>query len=240
MDGGRQRLRGSREALHTGREKLKRGRARLGDMNLNVPAPGSDRQVQVDENGNRVPPQLPRRVSSRRPRKPQPGRIKKLRLAIIAVGPRRPGVALDGLRDDDGDLPGPAGPDRQGAVRGVAEHQGLRPPRPSAREPAQQHAADPGRVPGHLPVHQERRGRGRGRALLQPRRHRPRRHRPRPGPGPHSRRRDPGCFDDHDAVRQERARGAGIQNRAARSSARPPLPTSSRRSGTRTRSSPST
>ena len=86
MDGGRQRLLGSKEALHTGREKLKKGRARLGDMNLNVPAPGSDRQVQVDQNGNRVPPQLPRRVSSRRPRKPQPGRIKKLRLAIIVVG----------------------------------------------------------------------------------------------------------------------------------------------------------
>jgi penicillin-binding protein 1A len=86
LDGGRQRLRGSRDALQSGREKLQKGRAKLGHLNLNVPAPGADRQVQVDENGNRVPPQLPRRISSRRPRKPQPGRVKKLRLAIIAVG----------------------------------------------------------------------------------------------------------------------------------------------------------
>ncbi len=32
------------------------------------------------------PPRLPRRISSRRPRKPQPGRIKKLRLLIILAG----------------------------------------------------------------------------------------------------------------------------------------------------------
>src|SRR5262249_8771285 len=32
------------------------------------------------------PPRLPRRISSRRPRKPKPGRIKKLRLLILVVG----------------------------------------------------------------------------------------------------------------------------------------------------------
>src|SRR5262249_52754351 len=32
------------------------------------------------------PPRLPRRISSRRPRKPKPGRIKKLRLVVLVLG----------------------------------------------------------------------------------------------------------------------------------------------------------
>src|SRR4051794_20639057 len=36
--------------------------------------------------GKPPPPRLPRRISSRRPRKPQPGRIKKLRILIVLAG----------------------------------------------------------------------------------------------------------------------------------------------------------
>ena len=82
LDGGRERLKGSRETL-------KKGRARFGGLHLphlRIPGPNAGTRPQVDGNGNRVPPQLPRRISSRRPRKPQPGRIKKLRIAIIVVG----------------------------------------------------------------------------------------------------------------------------------------------------------
>jgi penicillin-binding protein 1A len=85
LDGGRDRLKGSRKKLQSGREKLQSGKTRLGDMNLQIPGPGAAAQPQVDGNGAK-PPQLPRRISARRPRKPQPGRIKKLRLAIIVVG----------------------------------------------------------------------------------------------------------------------------------------------------------
>ena len=51
---------------------------------------------------------------------------------------------------------------------------------------------------------------------------------------------DAGRLDDHRAVRQERARGAGQPNRSSRSSARPRSHTSSSATGPRTRSSPST
>ncbi len=65
---------------------MRGGRARLGELRERVPdalpRPGSG----GGGNGSPPGPRLPRRVSSRRPRKPTPGRVKKLRLAIIIVG----------------------------------------------------------------------------------------------------------------------------------------------------------
>ena len=48
-----------------------------------IPQPGS---ADVGGAGKPPPPRLPRRISARRPRKPKPGRIKKLRLLILLLG----------------------------------------------------------------------------------------------------------------------------------------------------------
>ena len=77
---------------------------------------------------------------------------------------------------------------------------------------AQQHAADPDRVPGHLPLHQEGRGRDRGRALLRARRHRLQRLVRALVSGPAFPAAGPRVLRRSRAVRQERARGAGQQN----------------------------
>jgi penicillin-binding protein 1A len=84
-------LYGLRGLLDDGRERLRGGRARIGELKERVPdaipLPASDGGGDGGRNGgNGGPPRLPRRISSRRPRKPQPGRIKKLRIAIILVG----------------------------------------------------------------------------------------------------------------------------------------------------------
>jgi penicillin-binding protein 1A len=79
-------FRGGIENLRrVGGERIAEGRDRVQALRERVPAripqPGT-----ADGAGRPPPPRLPRRISSRRPRKPKPGRIKKLRLAIILLG----------------------------------------------------------------------------------------------------------------------------------------------------------
>ena len=70
-----------------GGERIAESRDRVQALRERVPSslpqarPGS-----ADGDGKPPPPRLPRRISSRRPRKPKPGRIKKLRLLIILAG----------------------------------------------------------------------------------------------------------------------------------------------------------
>ncbi|CAN5591903.1 hypothetical protein BH20ACT15_BH20ACT15_05660 [soil metagenome] len=93
-------LYGLRGLLDDGRERLRGGRAKVGELRERVPdslprpstggegsGRGGSRFGRIGgSNGNGAPPKLPAKISSRRPRKPQPGRVKKLRLAIILVG----------------------------------------------------------------------------------------------------------------------------------------------------------
>jgi penicillin-binding protein 1A len=84
-----------RNALAGGVESLRRvGGERVADSRdrvralrervpSNLPQP---RPASAGGDGKPPPPRLPRRISARRPRKPQPGRIKKLRLLIILAG----------------------------------------------------------------------------------------------------------------------------------------------------------
>jgi penicillin-binding protein 1A len=85
---GSERIAESRERIAESRE---RSRERMVAFRERVPArvptgparPGT----QADGDGAKVPPpRLPRRISSRRPRKPEPGRVKKVRIAIILAG----------------------------------------------------------------------------------------------------------------------------------------------------------
>ncbi len=126
--------------------------------------------------------------------------------------PRRPGDGLHHLRDDGLALPRHPPAREQGAVRGGQELGGVRLRGPQDRHRALQHAADPGRVRGHLAVHQAGRGGDRGPALLRTPRGRLPGNRTRPVRGLDARRLHPGSLDDHPAVRQKRARGAGQQN----------------------------
>ena len=75
--GLRDRLTAFRES---GRERIDIGRDRLDALRTRMPQRGPA------EGGAGAPPRLPRRVSSRRPRRPEPGQIKKLRAAIVVVG----------------------------------------------------------------------------------------------------------------------------------------------------------
>ena len=68
---GSERIAESRDRVHALRERVP----------TRVPEPRP-----ADGAGKPPPPHLPRRISSRRPRKPDPGRIKKLRLLILIVG----------------------------------------------------------------------------------------------------------------------------------------------------------
>jgi penicillin-binding protein 1A len=68
---GSERIAESRDRVHALRERVP----------TRVPQPRP-----ADGAGKPPPPHLPRRISSRRPRKPDPGRIKKLRLLILIVG----------------------------------------------------------------------------------------------------------------------------------------------------------
>ncbi len=67
-----------------GKERIEESRDRVSALRERVPARIS--QPQPAGTGKLPPPRLPRRISSRRPRKPKPGRIKKLRLLILVVG----------------------------------------------------------------------------------------------------------------------------------------------------------
>ncbi len=79
-------LAGGVESLRrVGGERIAESRDRVHALRERVPTS----LPQVDTaggDGKQPPPRLPRRISARRPRKPKPGRIKKLRLLIILAG----------------------------------------------------------------------------------------------------------------------------------------------------------
>ncbi len=75
--GFRDRLTALRES---GRERIDVGRDRVDALRARVPHRGTA------EGGAGAPPRLPRRISSRRPRRPEPGQIKRLRAAIVVLG----------------------------------------------------------------------------------------------------------------------------------------------------------
>jgi penicillin-binding protein 1A len=79
VEGGIQSLR------RVGGERIAESRDRVQALRERVPSrvpqPRPD-----DGAGKPPPPRLPRRISARRPRKPQPGRIKKLRILIVLAG----------------------------------------------------------------------------------------------------------------------------------------------------------
>ncbi len=83
-EGIRERAGHARERLRDGRERLRDGRERLSALRERVPSriaepvPGGA--------GKPPPPSLPRRIRSRRPGRPKPGQIKKIRLLVIIVG----------------------------------------------------------------------------------------------------------------------------------------------------------
>ncbi|HMA26303.1 MAG TPA: transglycosylase domain-containing protein, partial [Solirubrobacterales bacterium] len=79
-------FRGGIENLRrVGSERIAESRDRVQALRERVPA-RVPRSQPGDGAGKPPPPRLPRRISSRRPRKPKPGRIKKVRLLIILVG----------------------------------------------------------------------------------------------------------------------------------------------------------
>ena len=67
-----------------GKERIEESRDRVSALRERVPT--RIPQPRPAGDGKPPPPRLPRRISSRRPRKPKPGRIKKLRLLILVVG----------------------------------------------------------------------------------------------------------------------------------------------------------
>jgi penicillin-binding protein 1A len=92
---GRVARRGSaiRNALHGGVQSLRRvGGERIAESRERVQALRERVRTRVPQphpgggGGKPLPPRLPRRISARRPRKPKPGRIKKLRLLILIAG----------------------------------------------------------------------------------------------------------------------------------------------------------
>jgi penicillin-binding protein 1A len=80
-------VRGGIESLRrVGGERIAESRDRVQALRERVPARIPQPRPADGAGKPPPPPRLPRRISSRRPRKPQPGRIKKLRLAIVAIG----------------------------------------------------------------------------------------------------------------------------------------------------------
>ena len=79
FEGGIQSLR------RVGGERIAESRDRVQALRERVPT-RIPQPRPADGAGKPPPPRLPRRISSRRPRKPKPGRVKKLRLAILVVG----------------------------------------------------------------------------------------------------------------------------------------------------------
>jgi penicillin-binding protein 1A len=76
-DGIKERAGHARERLRDGRERLSALRERV-PTRVAEPVPGGA--------GKPPPPSLPRRIRSRRPGRPQPGQIKKIRLLVILAG----------------------------------------------------------------------------------------------------------------------------------------------------------
>jgi penicillin-binding protein 1A len=83
-DGIKERAGQARGLLHGGRERLRDGRERLSSLREQIPSrvaepvPGGA--------GKPPPPSLPRRIRSRRPGRPKPGSVKKLRLLVVVGG----------------------------------------------------------------------------------------------------------------------------------------------------------
>jgi penicillin-binding protein 1A len=67
-----------------GGERIAEGRDRMVALRERVPS--TIPQPRPGDAGKPPPPRLPRHITARRPRKPRPGRIKKLRLVIILLG----------------------------------------------------------------------------------------------------------------------------------------------------------
>jgi penicillin-binding protein 1A len=79
-------VRGGLQGLRrVGSERIAESRDRVHALRERVPTRVPEPRP-ADGAGKPPPPHLPRRISSRRPRKPDPGRIKKLRLLILIVG----------------------------------------------------------------------------------------------------------------------------------------------------------
>src|SRR4051794_14987534 len=78
---------GVQSLRRVGGERIADSRDRVQALRERVPSSiPSPRPASAGGDGKPPPPRLPRRISSRRPRKPKPGRIKKLRLLIILAG----------------------------------------------------------------------------------------------------------------------------------------------------------
>src|SRR3954447_6584833 len=79
---------GSVQSLRkVGGERIADSRDRVQALRERVPSSlPQARTASAGGDGKPPPPRLPRRISSRRPRKPQPGRIKKLRILIVLAG----------------------------------------------------------------------------------------------------------------------------------------------------------
>jgi penicillin-binding protein 1A len=69
-----------------GGERIADGRDRVQSLRERVPTSLPQARPAGGPGKPPPPPRLPRRISSRRPRKPKPGRIKKLRLVIVVLG----------------------------------------------------------------------------------------------------------------------------------------------------------
>jgi penicillin-binding protein 1A len=80
-------LAGGVESLRrVGGERIAESRDRVQALRERVPTRIPQPRPGSAGDGKPPPPRLPRRISARRPRKPQPGRIKKVRLLIILAG----------------------------------------------------------------------------------------------------------------------------------------------------------
>ena len=101
-----------------GGERIAEGRDRVQALRERVPSSiPQPRPGRPAATASPLPRGCPAGSAPGVPRKPKPGRIKKLRLLIILVGLGAAGDRLDLLRDDDGDLAGPAPAREQEAVR---------------------------------------------------------------------------------------------------------------------------
>ena len=78
---------GVQSLRRVGGERIAESRDRVQALRERVPSSiPSPRPASAGGDGKAPPPRLPRRISARRPRKPKPGRIKKVRLLIILAG----------------------------------------------------------------------------------------------------------------------------------------------------------
>jgi penicillin-binding protein 1A len=84
-DGIKERAGHARERLVDGREVLRGGRERISALRERVPSRVAE-PVPGGAGKPPPPPSLPRRIRSRRPGRPKPGQIKKLRLLVIIAG----------------------------------------------------------------------------------------------------------------------------------------------------------